>query len=144
MEDKTLLVAWNRLGEVKQLTCRTQSKECHQNGKASVSVTKKESILIFQEKGNWHGKMHFTNTFRWTLDHDAGAISLEHLRYGSNSPVFLVSLIPLKNHFFTSLYSHICGRDAYTAKMHLDHHLIHLHWQILGPKKNTEIHSVYF
>ena len=144
---RTLLLGWDRLGKVEQLTCNTRSKESIQKGKALVSVIKQgNNVLIFQEKGSWSGiqEMHFTNTLRWTLDRNVGVISLEHLRYGSNSPVFLVNLTPTTNYFLTSLHSHVCKKDTYTAKMYLHHHLIHLHWQILGPKKNTDMHSYYF
>jgi hypothetical protein len=76
------------------------------------------------------------------LDLNAGVISLEHLRYGS--PVFLVNLVPLSNHLLVSLQPHICRRDAYAGKMHLKSDGFHLHWSIVGPKKNEEIDSYYF
>jgi len=110
-----------------------------------VSVIKEEAnVLVFHEKGSWSGKqeMNFTNVFRWTLDLNAGVISLEHLRYGS--PVFLVNLTPLSKHLLISLQPHTCGRDTYTGKMHLKSDGIHLHWSILEPKKNEEINSYYF
>jgi hypothetical protein len=86
--------------------------------------------------------MQFSNKLRWTLGFSAGAISLEHLRYGS--AVFLINLVPLNDHSLISLHTHVCKNDTYTGKMHLNGDHIHLHWQILGPKKNEELDSYYF
>lgn len=146
-EEKTqiLLLAWDRLTKTQQLTCSTKSEKFIRKGKALISVTKKgTNVLIFHEKGTWSGKqtMNFSNVFCWTLDLNAEVISLEHLRY--NSPVFLINLTPLSNHLLISLQPHTCGKDIYIGKMHLKPEGIHLHWNIIGPKKNEEIDSYYF
>ncbi len=145
-EEKTqiLLSAWDRLTKIQQLTCNTKSKEFTRKGKALVSIKKEGThVLVFHEKGTWSGKqeMNFNNVFRWTLDLNADVISLEHLRH--DSPVFLVNLIPLNNHLLISLQPHVCGKDIYTGKMHLKSDGVHLHWSIMGPKKNEEIDSYY-
>ena len=146
-EEKTqrLLPAWDRLAKIQRLSCITKSKEFTREGKALVSIKKEgTTLLVFHEKGTWSGKqeMNFSNVFRWTLDLNAGVISLEHLRY--NAPVFLVNLTPLNSHLLISLQPHICRRDIYTGKMHLKSDGVHLHWSIMGPKKNEEIDSYYF
>lgn len=149
MEEKNkiqvLLSAWNQLAKIQQLVCHAKSTELNRSGKAKVSVTNEESnVFVFHEKGSWSGKqeMNFSNKFRWTLDLNAGVISLEHLRYAS--PVFLVNLVPFNDHLLTSLHSHVCKNDIYTGKMHLNKDHIHLHWQVMGPKKNEELDSFYF
>ena len=140
-----LLAAWDRLTKIQQLICNTKSEVFTRKGKALVSVTKKgTNVLVFHEKGAWSGKpeMNFSNVFRWTLNLNAGVISLEHLRYVP--PVFLVNLAPLSNHLLISLQPHVCRRDTYIGKMHLKPDSIHLHWSIMGPKKNEKIDSYYF
>lgn len=147
MKNRTLLSVWNQLKKVQQLTCNMQSKELTLNGKAQVSLIKEGSnVLIFHEKGSWSRKeeISFTNTLRWTLDLDAGILALEHLRYGLKAPTFLVHLVPFTSHLLTSMHSHVCKDDTYTAKMSFDHSCVHLNWHVVGPKKNEEIHSYYF
>ncbi|MGL5264173.1 MAG: DUF6314 family protein [Candidatus Rhabdochlamydia sp.] len=144
-KNKIILSAWNRLAKIQQLVCHAKSIELNRSGKAAVSITKEgNNVFVFHEKGSWSGKqkIDFSNKLRWTLDLSAGAISLEHLRYGS--AVFLVNLVPFNDHVLTSLHAHVCKSDTYTGKMHLTDAHIHLHWQVTGPKKNEQLDSYYF
>lgn len=150
---RILLALWERLSNVNQLTfsARTRSKEhlgWHGNGKGEVSVTKSgPSILIFNEKGTWQARqgseVNFTNAFRWTLDRDAGMISLEHLRRGVDQPVFLFHLAPSGDQSLASVDSHLCEGDTYFGQINFDRYSLRLSWRVIGPKKNEELDYYY-
>ncbi len=150
---QVLLSFWMRLAEVRELTfnARTRSEEeggWNGKGKGEVIVAKEgEEVLIFTEKGSWQGKqgkeIDFSNVFRWTLDRNAGVISLEHLRRGINHPVFLFHLAPSSNRSLSSVDSHLCGGDAYFGQIFYDRHALRLNWRVIGPKKNEEIDYYY-
>ena len=130
---------------------KTKSKEqsgWNGNGKGEVMITKEGSRqLIFTEKGTWQGKqgevVSFSNTFRWSLDRDAGVISLEHLRLGPAHPVFLFHLAPSGKHSLSSVDSHLCEGDTYFGQIHFDRYSLRLNWRVIGPKKNEEIDYYY-
>lgn len=150
---KTLIAFWERLLNVTQLTfhAKTKSKEEKGwNGKGEGEVMAREEgahTLIFTEKGTWRakhgGEVSFSNVFRWTLDRQAGVISLEHLRRGPDHPVFLFHLAPVGKHSLSSVDSHLCGEDTYFGQIRFDNHGFRLNWRIIGPKKNEEIDYYY-
>ena len=150
---QVLTILWDKLLSVKQLTfnAKTLSKEqigWNGKGKGEVHVAKThENIMIFTEKGIWKGKdgneVGFSNVFRWTLDHDAGMISLEHLRRGLNHPVFLFHLAPLGTQSLSSVDSHLCEGDVYFGQIFFERHSLRLNWRVIGPKKNEEIDYYY-
>jgi hypothetical protein len=133
------------------LHAKSRSKEetgWNGKGKGEVQVVKEgESILVFHERGTWQmpedRNMAFSNTFRWTLDHREGMISLEHLRLGPQCPVFLFHLAPTGSNLLASLDSHLCGEDAYLAQVFWDQRSIRLAWRVIGPKKNEEMEYYY-
>lgn len=155
-ENKTeiLLAFWEKLLSVKQLAfhAKTNSKDdCGWNGKGQgevISTMSSNNVLIFNEKGTWQGKqgvdVSFSNTFRWTLERDAKMISLEHLRYGSDRPVFLFHLTPSGKHSLSSVDSHLCGGDTYFGQIDFHHDGLRLNWRVIGPKKNEELDYYYF
>lgn len=148
-----LLKFWEKLMGVSQLTfhAKTKSKEekgWNGRGQGEVVIDKESpSQLIFHEKGTWRDKeneeVNFSNIFRWTLDRQAGVISLEHLRRGPEHPVFLFHLAPSGKHSFSSVDSHLCEGDAYFGQMHFDRFHLRLNWRVIGPKKNEEIDYFY-
>lgn len=153
-EHENLLMAfWERLSFVNELTfhAKSQLKETghwHGKGKGFVTVTREgETTLIFNEKGSWHGEknheMDFSNVFRWTLDRPNGMISLEHLRYGPNNPIFLFHLAPTNPRTLTSVDSHLCEGDTYFGQILCDTHSLRLNWRVIGPKKNDELDYYY-
>ena len=104
--------------------------------------------VTFFEKGVWRGvqtkdEIAFTNVFRWKLDSENGNLSLEHLRFGIERPVFLFTLTPIEEHLFKSLKPHECKEDAYYGSVLFDAHYIHLNWRIMGPMKNEMVSVVY-
>lgn len=154
-ESKTqvLLAFWEKLLSVTQLTfhAKTNSKdENGWNGKGRGEVVSSKNgpnILIFNEKGTWQGKqgvdVGFSNVFRWTLDFNAIMISLEHLRRGSEHPVFLFHLTPSGKYSLSSVDSHLCEGDTYFGQIHFDNYTIRLNWRVIGPKKNEELDYYY-
>ncbi|MDR2539376.1 MAG: winged helix-turn-helix domain-containing protein [Chlamydiales bacterium] len=154
-ENKTqiLLALWEKLASVTQLIfhAKTKSKEesgWNGKGQGKVVIVKKGfNTLIFHEKGTWQGKqdeeVSFSNIFRWTLDRNAGVISLEHLRRGPDQPVFLFHLAPSGKNSLSSIDSHLCEGDTYFGQIHFDPYNLRLHWRVIGPKKNEEIDYFY-
>lgn len=148
-----LLAFWKKLSQVKQLSFNAKSKSKEEigwvgKGKGEVEVKKEnDKILIYQEKGTWLNKqgaeVSFSNIFRWTLDYQAGVISLEHLRRGIDYPVFLFHLAPSNSNSLSSVDSHFCEEDTYFGQIHLNATSLRLNWRVIGPKKNEEIDYYY-
>lgn len=118
-------------------------------GKGTVMLHKvDEDVLTFNEKGAWNGsqgtEVVFSNIFRWTLDRSAQIISLEHLRYGPDRPVFLFHLSPTGEHTLSSVDPHLCGGDTYFGQIHFDQHVLHLNWRVIGSRKNEELDYCYY
>lgn len=136
---------WQRLEQSKNVSIQT---EADRRGQGNVTVLKKSPHeLIFTERGAWiEGdlkEMDFTKTLRWSLDVPSGLISLEHLHYGQNQPVFLFHLEPVSSNALRSVESYQCGSDCYFGKMELTEKGIHFLWRILGPKKNEILSHFY-
>jgi hypothetical protein len=150
---QVVLDLWEKLSVVTQLKfhAKTKSKEesgWNGQGRGEVVVKKEnDKVLIFTEKGHWQGKnggeVSFSNTFRWTLDRNAGMISLEHLRRGADHPVFLFHLAPSGSSSLSSVDSHLCEGDAYFGQIFFNPHTLRLNWRVIGPKKNEEIDYYY-
>lgn len=148
-----LLNFWKRLSKANTISLHVKTKSIEENGwngkgTGEVIVEREgESILIFQERGSWIGKegqdIDFKNIFRWTLDQKIGLISLEHLRFGPQHPVFLFHLSPSGNNTLSSIDSHLCNSDTYYGQMFCDPHYLRLNWRVIGPKKNEEIDYYY-
>jgi hypothetical protein len=130
------------------LSLRSVSIEAPLGGRAygNVSVIEeKRNVILFQERGYWEEpqKIEFTNTLRWSFDYELGLISLEHLRYGWNRPVFLFHLAPSSQRTLQSIDSHLCREDCYFGKIDCTDQHIQFLWRILGPKKNDTLIHVY-
>lgn len=151
---QVLLAFWEKLLSVKQLSFHAKTKSKDENGwnrkgqGEVVSIKNNCNTLIFNERGTWQGKqgvdIGFSNVFRWTLDLNAKMISLEHLRRGTNHPVFLFHLTPSGKHSLSSVDSHLCERDTYFGQIHFDNYSLRLNWRVIGPKKNEELDYYYF
>ena len=121
-----LLLFWNKLNAVRNVTFHAKTKSKEQGGwdgkgTGEVMISKEgNEILIFNEKGvrnNSHeAEVNFSNVFRWTLDRDIGVISLEHLRRGPDHPVFLFHLAPSGKHSLSSVDSHLCEGDPTSVR----------------------------
>jgi len=146
---RIVLNFWDKLSKVKKINFSAHSKNkegWHGKGFGEVQVLKEGNTLIFTEKGQWLGKqgeVDFSNIFRWTLDREQGMISLEHLRYGVDNPVFLCHLAPKTLHALSSIDSHLCEEDHYFGQLFVDRYGLRLNWRILGPRKNEEIDYYY-
>lgn len=144
---------WKQLCAIRYLSFQAKSKantETGWNGAGKGEVLIKnesDKILIFNEKGSWikedGQEIDFTNTFRWILDLQSKMVSLEHLRFGANHPVFLFHLVPSGKNTLDSLDSHFCADDTYFGKVIFDPHSLNLQWRIIGPKKDEEISYLY-
>jgi hypothetical protein len=148
-----LVSFWEKLQTIKEFTCVAYSRSNGENGwngkgNGEVLVIKPtNAVLVFHERGSWQVKpgqdMDFTNTLRWTLDRGAGMISLEHLRFGPDQPVFLVHLASTGDNLLGSIDPHLCEKDVYFATVPYDCYSIRFHWRVIGPKKNEEMEYCY-
>lgn len=147
-----LLIFWERLAQVRQLTCLAKikypSETIFKSGKADVTVSSPTTnTLIFQEKGFWFfdtlPHTAFSNAFRWTLDLNLSLIMLEHLRYGAQHPVFLFHFTPKDLCLLESVGPHLCAQDTYLGHILFNPDTITFHWRIVGPQKNEELTYTY-
>lgn len=140
---KSLLEIWEHLQNVNQMNLFVHSKNSRK-GKAKVEVEKIGNQLIFQEQGIWQGdQSRYTNHIRWTYHKLEKMLSLEHLRHGINSPVFLFNLVPSGFYNLKSAHSYLCGQDTYFGSAHFNQFLFHVKIRTIGPKKNETIEYVY-
>lgn len=136
---------WKRLEKVGSMSIQTQSGG-QAFGKVSI-CREKENVLLFTEQGEWAHEeaqgIHFNKTLRWSIDYSAGVISLEHLHYGANRPVFLFHLAPTGSKSLQSIDSHLCLSDCYFGRITFSEKNIQFLWRILGPRKNEVLYHVY-
>lgn len=151
-QQKELKQFFKRLSKVEALSIHSETKKGSsievKKGHAFVLISSQSSDeLIFHEKGSWDlglmPSLEFTNTFRWTLDTKSGLITLEHLRYGIQKPVFLFHLTSHQSQTLQSIDPHLCNEDTYLAHAHWDKEAIHLNIRIIGPSKNDSLHYLY-
>lgn len=152
---QTVQKLWDKLRRIQTMCFSAKSKALGQNisgwngiGKGSVDVKLEgENTLAFYERGSWtseEGKeMDFSNVFRWTYQPSREAVTLEHLRFGAQNPVFLFSLIPVDENTLESIDAHVCKNDSYFGQIRCDKHFVQFNWRIIGPKKNEEIDYLY-
>ncbi|NGX60000.1 MAG: hypothetical protein KR126chlam3_01161 [Chlamydiae bacterium] len=145
---------WKQLSAVNKLEFTSQCRKIppsfeSRKGIGEVKIQDKgEDEITFFEKGKWQGihsksEVAFTNVFRWRLNPKTGLISLDHLRLGTNRPVFLFTLSLVDGNLFKTLQPHECKEDTYFGSVLFDKHYIQLNWRIVGPKKNELLSVVY-
>lgn len=152
-KSETLKLFWEKLITIQTLSFSAKSKSpsitaWNGLGKGHVDIKLPDNhILIYQERGSWISQrektVEFTNTFRWTLNEQAGRISLEHLRFGPQNAVYLFDLSPVDKYVLESVDAHVCNEDTYFGRARYDGHFIQLHWRVIGPQKNEEIDYLY-
>jgi len=117
-------------------------------GKGIVKAEKEtEGSIIFFENGffeNLKGKFKSHNIYRWKFNETAGNISLEHLRFGFERPVFLFTMIYHRSGYWISESPYICGKDEYHAAMMIENSSAKLKWSIASEKQNQQIDYTYF
>jgi len=143
-----ILQFWDRLKTTSKLSLTAHAKgKWERKGYGVVNVkADRQNRLIFEVKGVWSDRTHqieFTDSFRWSLDPIASIISLEHLRYGIDKPVFLFHLAPCKDDSLSSVGSHLCGKDSYFGHIHYDPGYLKVSWRVIGPAKNEQIDYIY-
>ncbi|MBS0624250.1 MAG: winged helix-turn-helix transcriptional regulator [Verrucomicrobia bacterium] len=152
MRKHSLKIFWERLARVQSLAFLAKSRHGDQQsikeGQAHVKVSALSSdVLVFVEKGQWFQKdlAHtvFSNSFRWSLDLQSSLITLEHLRYGAQQPVFLFHLTVTQPHMLESVDAHLCAQDTYLGNIVWNQDQIDFHWRIIGPHKNDNLTYCY-
>jgi DNA-binding transcriptional ArsR family regulator len=148
-----VISVWDKLIRIRHLSFSAVSLGLENTGwngvgKGRVHIQKQsDDIVVFEEHGSWTSKegteLTFKNVFRWTLDRFQQLITLEHMRFGENNPVFLFHLAQTEEDCLESVNSHICKEDTYLGQVRCSDHSIKLNWRIIGPKKNEEINYIY-
>ena len=152
--NKSLVVnVWEKMNTIKQMTFSAVSLGQENTGwngvgKGQVIIQKQtDDVIVFNESGLWTSKdgdeLSFKNVFRWTLDRFQQLITLEHMRFGEQNPVFLFHLAQTDEDSLESINSHVCKDDTYLGQVKCSDHSIKLNWRIIGPKKNEEINYIY-
>mgnify|MGYP002083750847 CR=1 FL=1 len=147
-----LELIWEHLKNITHVTLIAKSLSKGPNrwngkGNGEVKVKNEGQSIIFTEQGSWKGEQgqthNYSNSFRWTWNRFEGMISLEHLRFGENNPVFLFYLVPTKANLLESSTSHLCGEDTYLGWLQYSDLFLQLNFKTIGPKKNEENEYIY-
>lgn len=85
--------------------------------------------------------MNFRNVFRWTRIE--GNIRLEHLRFGTDNPVFLFDMVCQTDGTWRETRPHPCRDDCYSATLRLEEERVLVRWSVNGPKRNETIDYIY-
>lgn len=134
---------WQRLSQVEKISIRTKT---HGGAFGKVEVIQeKPDVILFTENGSWVGgsELHFYNKLRWSIDFTNGLVSLEHLRYGIDAPVFLFHLAPVGPKTLQSIDSHLGGEECYFGRIAFTKQHICFSWRILGATLIESLHYVY-
>jgi len=108
-----LETVWSRLSSVRELTFDASSSAStgwvgKGIGKVDVSQPAAD-VLVYTESGTWApdgGKqLKFTNVYRWTLLLET--LRLEHLRFGTDNPVYLFDLGLVNDSRMVSVDPHV-------------------------------------
>ena len=130
-------------------TARSSDGNSHWSGTGDGTVVVElagPENTLFLESGHWKtgtAEMAFTNHYRWTRAGNSRTIELEHLRYGSDNPVYLVELFPNSDNSWICRKPHLCGKDRYSVEIHCQGPTISMRWIVRGPDKDQHIHTVY-
>ena len=141
---------WSRLRKVSTALIRAIQTDPHPltyHGEGNVVVTASKNTLVYEEEGTWNDannhSIHYRNSLKWTRHYSSTLISLEHLRYGSNHPVFMFYLTPAASTLLQSTSSHLCADDTYFGKLLLEGPNLKLIWKTVGPQKNETLEYIY-
>ncbi len=143
---------FTRLSKVRSLKIEAffyeNEKEEQKKGQAHVEVIcQGRHKLVFHEKGQWllpqFSELIFKNAFKWTFNPLAQLISIEHLRYGEDQPVFLFDLTSDKSGHLESINTFSQLNELHFASIHWTKKQIHFQWRIIGNKKNDLLHYYY-
>lgn len=141
---------WSLLQSVRALRFEALSQAntgWNGRGGGSVDVSHPHpSVVIFNESGTWRSQTgvesRFSNVFRWTRTGDT--LRLEHLRFGSENPVFLFDMAPNNEGHWREVNPHECRHDCYHATLRVEGSKLRIAWTIIGPRKNESIEYVYW
>ena len=102
-----------------------------------------ENQLILQETGSWEGEgsTPYYNSFRFTKHFNF--LSLEHLRFGKEHPVFLFDLIPQTETICISRSPHVCGEDLYYGTLELQEKKMLLMFDLKGAQMEERVSFTY-
>jgi hypothetical protein len=150
-DTEALLAAWRLLQSVRSVTLTVwdgaaDAFQAQGTGSVAIEVVG-ASQMVMRERGRWTDPRgsgtHYTDALRWTLDHDAGMLRLQHLRRGTEAPVTVLELIADGVGGLIPLGPHLCGKDRYEGSLRLLDGEAEVSWRVAGPGKNLEIRRRY-
>ncbi len=146
--EQELSALWEKLTAVLRVSFHARSKGVStwdSRGKGDVAIKRSaHNQLIFYEKGKWQGKgLEFTNVFRWTHDKVANLLTLEHLRFGEDSPMLLFHLAPAGKRRFVSVDPDASAGESSFGQLLFDQKGVRLSWRAISSTKNEEIDYFY-
>lgn len=110
------------------------NSEWEAEGYGTVETELKELTLLIHEKGKlktvFNKEINCENTYRLIWNKEDNSISLEHLRFGENHPVFLFTLKEAQPYTWKSAHSHYCDLDLYDAELIISDDKILLNWTV--------------
>lgn len=115
-------------------------------GHGIVRVHRDDSgAVILSEEGRWRpvpgSTVVFRAGYRWKARNDR--LSVEHVRYGIQRPVFLLDLVASTPHAWSSLSPHVCGEDQYDAGLSFRSGAVVVSWRASGPRKHYSLTFAY-
>lgn len=112
-------------------------------GFGHVDIHQDNDSIITYERGKWKNTHHkeflFTNAYRWTLNPSESSMTLEHIRFGIEQPVYLFDFYPVEVNEWETRQAHQCQLDSYTAKLTIEATYLKIEWQITGAHKNEKM-----
>jgi hypothetical protein len=104
--------------------------------------------LLYYEEGLFTGlrnkTMKCSNVYRWQFNNEKQTVSLEHLRFGINHPVYLFDFIFQSEFQLISACPHLCSKDLYSATMLMEEKSLSLEWLIQKPASISTIKYQYY
>lgn len=115
-------------------------------GEVKVVLENLNSIL-FYETGRFNNTLNksvkCSNIYQWDFDLNKNRISLSHLRFGLNNPVFLFDLVFNSANKMISEKPHLCKQDEYHAEVFIEKDIIKLNWLVKSNIKYNKMEYEY-
>ena len=144
---------WKKLEAASQVLYVAHDRSGHEanttgQGSGSISISRESPYqLTFEEEGSWKMEnglsFNYRNFFRWSVDSSRGILSVEHLRFGKDHPVFLFHLIPVSDSLLEPVATHVNGDETYFGYLENKVHGLKLCCRTISPQKNESITYFY-
>lgn len=148
-----LAEVWKKLEATSQVLYVAHDRLSHKEsttgqGNGVVTLTQGGPYqMTFEEEGSWRLdtglSFNYRNFFRWSVDSLRGILSVEHLRFGKDHPVFLFHLVPISDRLLESVATQTNGDETYFGYLENKAHGLKLCCRTISPQKNESITYYY-